>query len=238
MVDLISRRALSEKVTGFIDDKKSKEFKVFYLLTNCIIFCDTKILKFETELLKEKFFLKIETEIIKMEIVIEFAKLILPAAAVLYAMYLTIKSFLEKEMGEKLAAVRTQNASVITPIRLQAYERLCLFLERIMPNNLILRLNDSNYSYKEFQQVLIAGVREEFNHNLSQQVYVSDAVWELTRNAMEDVIITINQAAGEMSEKAQSKDLAKKIFEMQVEKKTDPVNTALAALKQEIRLNF
>lgn len=173
-----------------------------------------------------------------MEIVIEFAKLILPAAAVLYAMYLTIKSFLEKEMGEKLAAVRTQNASMITPIRLQAYERLCLFLERIMPNNLILRLNDSNYSYKEFQQVLIAGVREEFNHNLSQQVYVSDAVWELTRNAMEDVIITINQAAGEMSEKAQSKDLAKKIFEMQVEKKTDPVNTALAALKQEIRLNF
>lgn len=173
-----------------------------------------------------------------MEIVIEFAKLILPAAAVLYAMYLTIKSFLEKEMGEKLAAVRTQNASVITPIRLQAYERLCLFLERIMPNNLILRLNDSNYSYKEFQQVLIAGVREEFNHNLSQQVYVSDAVWELTRNAMEDVIITINQAAGEMSEKAQSKDLAKKIFEMQVEKETDPVNTALAALKQEIRLNF
>lgn len=173
-----------------------------------------------------------------MEIVIEFAKLILPAAAVLYAMYLTIKSFLEKEMGEKLAAVRTQNASVITPIRLQAYERLCLFLERIMPNNLILRLNDSNYSYKEFQQVLIAGVREEFNHNLSQQVYVSDAVWELTKNAMEDVIITINQAAGEMSEGAKSKELAKKIFEMQVEKKTDPVNMALAALKQEIRLNF
>lgn len=173
-----------------------------------------------------------------MEIAIEFAKLILPAAAVLYAMYLTIKSFLEKEMAEKISLVKTQNASVITPIRLQAYERLCLFLERIMPNNLILRLNDSAYSYKEFQQILIAGVREEFNHNLSQQVYVSNEVWELTRNAMEDVVMTINKAANKMPEKARSMDLAKKIFEIQMEKQADPVSMALAALKQEVRINF
>lgn len=173
-----------------------------------------------------------------MEIVIEFAKLILPAAAVLYAMYLTVKSFLDKEIADKMANLKTQNASLITPIRLQAYERLCLFLERIMPNNLVLRLNDSAYSCKEFQQILIANVREEFNHNLSQQVYVSDEVWNLTRNAMEDVIMTINKATDEMPENARSTDLGKKIFDIHMQKKNDPVNHALSVLKKEVRYNF
>ncbi len=173
-----------------------------------------------------------------MEIVIEFAKLILPAAAVLYAMYLTVKSFLDKDIAEKLTAIKTQNASVVTPIRLQAYERLCLLLERITPNNLILRLNDSAYNHHEFQQVLVTGVREEFNHNLSQQVYVSDEVWEMVRNAVEEIIMTINQAARELPEESQSIDLAKKIFDLQVEKNTNATGAALSVLKQEIRLNF
>lgn len=173
-----------------------------------------------------------------MEIIIEFAKLILPAAAVLYAMYLTVKSFLDKEIADKMANLKTQNGSIITPIRLQAYERLCLFLERIMPNNLVLRLNDSAYSAKEFQQILIANVREEFNHNLSQQVYVSNEVWGLTRNAMEDVIMTINKASDGMAEDARSTDLGKKIFDIHMNKKNDPVNHALSVLKQEVRLNF
>lgn len=173
-----------------------------------------------------------------MEILVEFAKLILPAAAVLYAMYLTVKAFLDKEMAQKLTEVKAKNAEALIPIRLQAYERLTLLLERIAPNNLIRRLNDSNYSAQEFQHVLVASVREEFNHNLAQQVYVSDEVWNMTKNATEDVILTINQAAEGLNKDAKSIDLARKIFDQHMQQEQDAGQQAIVALKNELRGYF
>lgn len=173
-----------------------------------------------------------------MEIVIEFAKLILPAAIVLYAMYLTVKSFLDKEMAHKMIDLKAQHAAAIVPTRLQAYERLTLLLERITPNNLVFRLNDSSYSAKEFHHILIANIREEFNHNLSQQVYVSDEVWAMTKNAMEDVILSINQAAQNLDHDARSIDLGRKIIDQQMQSEQDAVSQALSALKNEVRENF
>ncbi|WKN33198.1 hypothetical protein PZB74_07580 [Porifericola rhodea] len=173
-----------------------------------------------------------------MELVVEFAKLILPAAIVLYAMYLTVKSFLDKEMAQKMVDIKAQNSAAIVPTRLQAYERITLFLERISPNNLVYRLNDSSYSAKEFHQILISNIREEFNHNLSQQVYVSDEVWSMAKNAMEDVILSINQAAQNLDDKARSIDLGRKVIDQQMQGDTDAIGQALAALKSEVRQNF
>lgn len=171
-------------------------------------------------------------------IIVEFAKLIIPAIIVLYAMYLMVKSFLDKEMAQRVADLRAASAKDMLPIRLQAYERLSLLLERIAPNKLVLRLSDGDYSYKEFQQILIGNVREEYNHNLSQQIYVSDQVWELTTSAVEDVVMTINQGADSLPKEARGIDLAKKIFNIQSEKQADPIEHALQTLKQEVRTIF
>ncbi|MEM9673447.1 MAG: hypothetical protein ACFB15_25515 [Cyclobacteriaceae bacterium] len=168
-------------------------------------------------------------------VVIEFIKILLPAAAVLYAMYLTVKSFLNKEISERMADLKVKGVETTLPIRLQAYERISLLLERISLNNLIIRLNDSNYSAKEFQQVLTMSVREEYNHNLSQQIYVGDQVWQLTTQAVEDVIATINQAADALHPEARSLDLAKKAMEIQSQKEANPIDQALQAVKNEVR---
>jgi hypothetical protein len=168
-------------------------------------------------------------------VVIEFIKILLPAAAVLYAMYLTVKSFLNKEISERVADMKVKGVETTLPIRLQAYERISLLLERISLNNLIIRLNDSNYSAKEFQQVLTMSVREEYNHNLSQQIYVGDQVWQLTTQAVEDVIATINQAADALHPEARSLDLAKKTLEVQSQKEINPIDQALLAVKNEVR---
>lgn len=167
--------------------------------------------------------------------IIEFIKILLPAAAVLYAMYLTVKSFLNKEIAERMADLKVKGVETTLPIRLQAYERLSLLLERITPNNLILRLNDSNYSAKEFQQVLTMSVREEYNHNLSQQIYVGDQVWQMTKQAVEDVIATVNQAADALHPEARSLDLAKKALEVQAQKEVNPIEQALYEVKKEVR---
>ncbi len=173
-----------------------------------------------------------------MDALIEFGKILLPAGAVLYAMYLVVKSFLNKEFENKLVDIKIKNSETVLPVRLQAYERLCLFLERISPNNLIIRLNDPSLSAKQFQQILIAEIRQEFNHNLSQQVYVSDHSWDMVKKAMEEVVSVINMGGQQAGQEDKSVDLAKKIFELMMEKNNDPTGNALKTVKDEIRATF
>jgi len=173
-----------------------------------------------------------------MELLIEFAKILLPAALVLYAMYLTVRTFLYKEIEKKLVDIKTKNTEIILPLRLQAYERICLFLERISPIHLLPRVNNPEYSSEEFQQQLVQNIREEFTHNLSQQIYMSSIAWDLTKKSMEDIIALINQSNNELRENASGLDLAKTIFEKLMQNEWDPTADALKALKEEIRELF
>jgi len=173
-----------------------------------------------------------------MDALIELVKIVIPAILVLYAVFLIVKSFLNKEFERKVLELRMKNTETVLPIRLQAYERMCLFLERISPNNLVLRLNDSGYNVREFQQVLLSDIRQEYNHNLSQQVYMSDESWNLTKKAMEEIVAVINTAAGSLEGEGSSLDLSKKIFEQMMEKNSDPVSIALTQMKDEIRQIF
>lgn len=173
-----------------------------------------------------------------MEILIEFGKILLPAAAVLYAMYLIVKSFLDKELEKQALQVRGKSIETVLPNRLHAYERICLFLERISPNNLVVRLNNGDYTAREFQHIMLQEVREEYNHNVSQQVYMSDEVWDLVKTAKEELIVSINEAAMGLDESATGLDLSKGLFDATVSRDFDPIQKALLAVKAEIRTTF
>lgn len=173
-----------------------------------------------------------------MEPLIELVKVLGPAALMLYLAYLLVRSFLNKQMEEIRLQVIQKNQEVVIPVRLQAYERICLLLERVSPNNLISRLNNAEYSAIEFQQILISEVREEFNHNLSQQVYMSSEAWSYVQSAVEDIISIINEA-GSMSEKDdKSLALAKKIIDLSMARQADSVRQALDFIKREIQTIF
>ncbi len=173
-----------------------------------------------------------------MDTVLEFAKLLIPAAAVLYGMYLVVKSFVQKELNQAALELRGKNHEIALPIRLQAYERISLFLERTALNNLVIRLKENTFSAKEFQLVLVNEIREEYNHNMSQQIYISDQAWELVKNVKEETIACINQAGQGLPEDAKSVDLVKQIFEALMKKQTDPATHALLQIKQEVRTLF
>lgn len=173
-----------------------------------------------------------------MDVVIEFGKILIPASVVLYATYLLVRTFVQKEIDLKKLEVRGRSIETILPNRLQAYERITLFLERISPQNLLVRLNAPGMTAREFHQLLLSEMRNEYNHNVSQQVYMSEAVWDLVKNAKEDLIVSINDAASEMNLEATSLDLSKKIFEKAVNKPVDPIAHALSELKKEIQRTF
>ncbi|MEM6522251.1 MAG: hypothetical protein AAF693_00590 [Bacteroidota bacterium] len=173
-----------------------------------------------------------------MEILIEFGKILLPSTAVLYAMFLVVKSFLDKELEKQALQVRGKSIETVLPNRLHAYERICLFLERISPNNLVVRLNNGDYTAREFQHIMLKEVREEYNHNVSQQVYMSDEVWDLVKTAKEELIVSINESAMGLDEKATGLDLSKRLFDTAMERDFDPIQKALVAVKAEIRTTF
>lgn len=173
-----------------------------------------------------------------MEALIEFGKIIIPAGLVLYAMYLIVKSFINSELDKKRIEVRGKSIETVLPNRLHAFERVILFLERISPNNLIVRLNNGSYTAREFQQILLNEIREEYNHNVSQQLYMSEEVWDLVKSAKEDLIVTINDAVGNMPPEATGVDLSKMIFERTIQKEPDPINHALISVKREIWETF
>jgi len=173
-----------------------------------------------------------------MEALIEFGKILLPASIVLYGIYLVVRAMISKEIELKRLEIRGRSIETILPARLQAYERMTLFLERISPQNLLVRLNNPAYSAKDFQKILLDEIRNEYNHNVSQQVYMSEEVWNMIRNAKEDLIIQINGAAEAMKEDATGIDLARQIFQVAMENKVEPINHALTELKKEIQQVF
>lgn len=191
------------------------------------IFRDTKLFKFQLYL-----------PINSMEVFLDFIKILVPASIVLYAAFLMVRAFVQKEIEQKKLEVRGKSIETILPIRLQAYERMTLFLERMAPQNLLIRLNASSIPAREFHQLLLDEIRNEYNHNVSQQVYMSPEVWEIIKSAKEDLIITINEAASAIEEGATGLQLSKKIIEKTIQKQVDPIAFALVELKKEIQRTF
>lgn len=173
-----------------------------------------------------------------MDAIVDLLKVLLPAGLFLYGMYMLVRSFINRDIDVRKLEVRSRAIETILPNRLQAYERMCLFLERITPQNMLLRLNQPGISARDFHRILLDEIRNEYNHNVSQQIYMSENVWNMVKNAKEDLVIQINEASSQLGPEATSLDLAKKIFEMAMNKQVDPMGHALSELKKEIQQIF
>jgi hypothetical protein len=159
----------------------------------------------------------------------------IPAALILMTCYLLIKQFLTNEHKIKLIELKKASNKEVFPLRLQAYERMILFLERISPNNLVQRVSKPGMTARELQVQLLTAIRNEYEHNLSQQLFISSQAWELVRNAKEDMVKIINIAMSKLSEKNLAIDLSKAIFEIILKTEVMPAQKAIEYLKKEFR---
>jgi hypothetical protein len=170
-----------------------------------------------------------------MELISDLLKILIPASLVLYGMYITAQSFINSQKESAVFESKTANRNASLPLRLQAYERICLLLERITPNNLLLRLNGRAVNVADFQQVLLNEIREEYNHNLSQQVYMSDLAWNHVRNAVEQTIGLVNEAAQSLDPSANGIELSKNILKTVMNSNQSGTENALVFIKDELR---
>ena len=127
---------------------------------------------------------------------------------------------------------------MITPIKLQAYERLVILMERMTPNNLIFRVSQPGISASQLKIDLIHDINNEYNHNVSQQIYVSHQAWQMVRIVKEETINIINTAYSGLGHNAVGIDLSKAIFETLIQMEIMPTNKALDFLRKEFQLIF
>ena len=167
-------------------------------------------------------------------VIIQLLKISVPALIVAGAMYYIVKKHYERDYKLRILELRQKNSETVLPIRLQAYERIVLLLERITPSNLLLRVSASGQSAAEYHRVLLAEIRNEFNHNMSQQVYMTDAGWQQVKHAREEVVNLINKTYQELPEHSKGTDLAKRILETILTSENDPTARAISSVKQEI----
>ncbi|MBT8269746.1 MAG: hypothetical protein HKO67_10760 [Flavobacteriaceae bacterium] len=118
------------------------------------------------------------------------------------------------------------------PLRLQAYERMVLFLERIAPNNLIPRIQPTSSDKNSYEVLLIATIEQEYDHNLSQQIYVSDECWNVIAAAKAATVQIIRKAG--LSDKIDSSDKLREVVLTEMMEKRAPSDAALAYIKQEV----
>ena len=155
-----------------------------------------------------------------------------------YIFYRIAKHYFDNQQKMQMLQMRVDEhreaVKLVTPIRLQAYERMALFLERISPESLVLRCYQPGMATTLLQGVMTKTIRDEWEHNLSQQVYISSEAWNRIRQAKDEMVGVINSAAITIPDDADPARLASTIFAT-VAAGSNPAAPALEFLKQEMR---
>ena len=173
-----------------------------------------------------------------MEILAQIALIVLPAGAVLFTVVLFLRKQSEKDLRNMQIELKKERQSFFLPNRVEAYQRAVLLMERISPNSLVMRLHNPGFPAKMMQAELLKAIREEYDHNVAQQIFISPKAWEMVRNSKEETIKIINIAGGQMSDVSMALDLSAKIFEITAEVGQLPTEITIEFLKREMQELF
>jgi hypothetical protein len=169
---------------------------------------------------------------------LEVLKYIIPAVVVFGIVQYMLKNFFDNEYSRRQMELKVEGNKLVLPLKLQAYERVVVLMERMSPNNLIPRVSQPGISATQLKIALIADINNEFNHNVSQQVYISPQAWQMVRIAKEEMINIINTAYSSLGNNAVGLDLSKAIFEIMMKMDNIPTNKALDFMRKEFHLLF
>lgn len=173
-----------------------------------------------------------------MDAFLDILRILIPAAAVFAATYFIVKKFLDNEQKRREIEIRKSSVSLLTPIKLQAYERIVIFLERLHPNSLVIRVNRADLNAHQLHMELIKAIKSEYEHNLSQQIYMSHGAWELVKNAKEEILKLVNMSAAKIPGNSKGQDLAQMILQITGGIEKMPSQIAITYIKKEITQVF
>jgi len=164
--------------------------------------------------------------------IISYIAYLLPAIVVGLVAYYFFKGHTANEEGRRRYLIQKEAQKNIIPIRLQAYERLTLFLERIDPNKLLIRVKPFSDELQKYETLLIQNIENEYEHNLAQQIYVSPECWNLITAAKNATMQVIRQSS--MNDKVDSSDKLRETLLNHFMGEITPSNKAMMFVKKEV----
>jgi hypothetical protein len=164
--------------------------------------------------------------------IISYVAYLLPAIVVAIIAYYFFKGHTANEEGRRRYLIQKEAQNKILPLRLQAYERVTLFLERIDPNKLLIRVKPFADEVDKYEALLIKNIEQEFEHNLTQQIYLTAECWNLVNAAKNATIHVIRQAA--MHEKNKTADHLREWLLRSFMEEVTPSQKALLYVKKEV----
>ena len=169
----------------------------------------------------------------------DIVKYTLSGLLVFFAAWYFVKPLLLQNLNFQRLELKKVGLKHTLPLRLQAYERTVLFLERINPANLLVRLYVPGMSAIEMHKIIIADIRSEYQHNISQQIYVTEMTWAVVKKIKEETIGIISSAANALPTEASSMDLSKSVLTHLANLESEnPYDVALSIVKRDIQSLF
>lgn len=164
--------------------------------------------------------------------------LVVGGVATVSAGYYLIKDDIRNYFRLKFAAQKKEENPQLLSLRLQAHERLIVFIERINPVNLFIRLHHQGISLHELQTTILNEIRSEFQHNVTQQLYISSSTWNVVKQLKDDTIAMVNNGVKALPADASGVDLSRKVLQHMAEIENNPYDLTLDLIKKDIHQLF
>lgn len=169
-----------------------------------------------------------------METFLEILKYTVPGLVVFVTAYFLLKLYLDDKLRYELATQRSESLKITLPLRLQAYERLTLLCDRIGIPNTLLRIRMPGMTVGELRGALMLAISQEFDHNTSQQLYVSDTLWQIISFAKNDALAFVVQTASDLDPKADAEMLVGALLRtLDENQNSNALHKALIAIRTE-----
>ena len=173
-----------------------------------------------------------------LSVVLEIVKLTVPALVVFFTVFYLMKQYIEGQYRIRTLELRKGQQDSTLPLRLQAYERLSLFCERISLPNLVLRVRQEGMSASELRLALLFAIQQEYEHNITQQVYVSEQLWEIIKAARDDSVNTVALIYEKIDPDSSARDYGQALINFTSRRESTAPDKALQAVKKEAGLLF
>ena len=169
---------------------------------------------------------------------LEILKYTLPSLLVFLATYLVMTKQMRYETLKQTFELKKAQSKDLLPARLRGYERLALLLDRTQPEHMIMNIDITRMNCIELQTKLLSTIRQEFDHNASQQIYVSFTTWESIKASKESLLQLVNTCADNVNHTDPAFALAEHIIKTFNYTPDIPSRKAIEELKSEVRKLF
>ena len=169
---------------------------------------------------------------------LDILKYSIAGIGVVWVAFYLLKPYLDKQDQIQLLELKKSISNQTLPLRLQAYERVVLFIERINPANMLIRLKAGDYTAAELQALVVNEIRNEYQHNITQQIYVSLRAWGVVKQLKDDTLSIVNNAAKALPETATGLELSKTILAHLSRLENNPYDIGLSMVRKDLEELF